>query len=69
MSESVPESVPESLVVDPAPRPTRRSFTAAYKVAIVAEYEGAPHGEKSGVLRREWTEVDSATDLGACPRL
>lgn len=39
--------------VDPAPRPTRRSFTVEYKAAIVAEYEAAPHGEKSAVLRRE----------------
>ena len=39
--------------VDPAPRPVRRSFTAEYKAAVVAEYEAAPHGEKSAVLRRE----------------
>jgi len=39
--------------VDTAPRPTRRSFTAEYKAAVVAEYESAPHGEKSAVLRRE----------------
>jgi transposase-like protein len=39
--------------VDPAPRPSRRSFTAEYKAAVVAEYEAAPHGEKSAVLRRE----------------
>lgn len=39
--------------VDPAPRPTRRSFTVEYKAAVVAEYEAAPHGEKSAVLRRE----------------
>lgn len=39
--------------VDPAPRPTRRTFTAGYKARIVAEYEAAPHGEKSAVLRRE----------------
>ena len=39
--------------VDPAPRPTRRSFTAEYKARVVAEYEAAPHGEKSAVLRRE----------------
>jgi len=39
--------------VDPAPRPTRRSFTAEDKAAVVAEYEAAPHGEKSAVLRRE----------------
>lgn len=45
--DAMSEAVPESVVVDPAPRPSRRSFTAAYKAAIVAEYEGAPHGEKS----------------------
>ena len=39
--------------VDPAPRPTRRTFPAEYKARIVAEYEAAPHGEKSAVLRRE----------------
>jgi len=39
--------------VNPAPRPTRRSFTTEYKAAVVAEYETAPHGEKSAVLRRE----------------
>ena len=59
--------------VDPAPRPTRRSFTAEYKAAVVAEYEAAPHGEKSAVLRREglfhshvqeWTR---ARDAGVTP--
>lgn len=39
--------------VNPAPRPVRRSFTAEYKAKVVAEYEAAPHGEKSAVLRRE----------------
>lgn len=39
--------------MDPAARPARRTFTAEYKAAIVAEYEAAPHGEKSAVLRRE----------------
>lgn len=39
--------------VDPASRPTRRTFTAEYKARIVAEYEAARHGEKSAVLRRE----------------
>lgn len=39
--------------VDPAPRPLRRTFTAAYRAQVVAEYEAAPHGEKSAVLRRE----------------
>jgi hypothetical protein len=39
--------------VDPAPRPTRRSFTAEYKTAVVAEYEAAAHGEKSAGQTRE----------------
>jgi transposase-like protein len=39
--------------VDPAPRPKRRTFTAQYKRAIVAEYEHAPNGHKGAVLRRE----------------
>lgn len=56
---------------DPAPRPSRRVFTTAYKLRIVAEYENAPHGEKGAVLRREglfsshvveWTR---ARDAGA----
>jgi transposase len=47
------ETVPETVSPDPAPRPSRRSFTAAYRLAIVAEYELAPRGEKGAVLRRE----------------
>ncbi|BBZ09585.1 hypothetical protein MDOR_37540 [Mycolicibacterium doricum] len=39
--------------VDPAPRPTRRSFTAQYRDRILDEYLAAPHGEKGAVLRRE----------------
>jgi transposase len=70
-AEEIGESVPETATPDPAPRPSRRSFTAAYKLAIVAQYEAAPHGEKSAVLRREglyhshikeWTR---ARDAGA----
>ena len=38
---------------DPAARPVRRTFTAAYRARLVAEYEAAPHGQKSAVLRRE----------------
>lgn len=69
--EAMSEAVVEVVVVDPAPRPSRRSFTAAYKARIVAEYEGAPHGEKSAVLRREGLyhshikEWASARDAGA----
>ena len=55
----------------PSPRPSRRSFSAEYKLAIVTEYENAPNGEKGAVLRREglysshvieWTR---ARDAGA----
>lgn len=59
--------------VDPAPRPARRSFTTEYKAAVVAEYEAAPHGEKSAVLRREGLfhshvqEWSRARDAGATP--
>ena len=38
---------------DPAARPVRRTFTAEYRAHLVAEYEAAPHGQKSAVLRRE----------------
>ena len=70
-TEETGEAVPESVASDPAPRPVRRSFTAAYRLAIVAEYEAAPRGEKGAVLRREglyhshikeWTR---ARDVGA----
>lgn len=40
-------------VVDPAPKPVRRTYTAEYRARVLAEYEAAPHGEKSAVLRRE----------------
>ncbi len=58
---------------DPAPRPSRRVFTTAYTLRIVAEYEKAPHGEKGAVLRREglfsshvveWTRARDAGALG-----
>ncbi len=39
---------------DPAPRPTRRTFTAAYKLAILDEYDTAVEpGAKGALLRRE----------------
>jgi hypothetical protein len=38
--EAMSEAAVEVVAVDPAPRPSRRSFTAAYKARIVAEYEG-----------------------------
>ncbi len=65
---------PEEAVVDPAARPVRRSFTAAYRAKVVAEYEAAPHGSKAAVLRREglyqsqireWTTARDALARGA----
>jgi transposase-like protein len=34
-------------------RARRRTFTAQYKLDVVAEYDAAPTGEKGAVLRRE----------------
>lgn len=41
--------------IDPAARPTRRSFSAEYKAEIVAEYDSHPKGseERGAILRRE----------------
>ncbi len=61
---------------DPAARPSRRTFTAEYKLALVAEYENAPNGEKGAILRREglysshvieWTRARDAGRLGGGP--
>ena len=58
---------------DPAPKPSRRVFSSEYKLAMVAEYENAPIGEKGAVLRREglysshiieWTRARDAGLLG-----
>ena len=63
---------------DPAARPVRRSFTAAYRARVVAEYEAAPHGSKAAVLRREglcqsqirrWTVTRDALNRGASAHL
>lgn len=52
MSSPNPISTPENSV-DPAPKSTRRTFTAEYRNKILDEYNQAPYGEKSAVLRRE----------------
>ena len=41
--------------IDPAARPTRRTFTAEYKAEILAEYDLWPKGsdERGAILRRE----------------
>jgi transposase len=66
---------PEPPEQDPAPRPKRRTFTAEYKLRIVAEYDAAPAGEKGAILRRnrlyhshiiEWRR---ARDAGATATL
>jgi hypothetical protein len=60
---------------DPAPRPTRRTFTSEYKLRIVAEYDAAPRNEKGAVLRRERLfhshvkEWRAARDAGALEKL
>jgi len=38
---------------DPAPRPTRRTFSAEFKRSILEEYDRLPEGEKGSLLRRE----------------
>ena len=48
-----PHPVDGEQPVDPAPRPTRRTFTAQYRARVLDEYLAAPHGEKGAVLRRE----------------
>ncbi len=61
------------MVLDPAPKPKRRTYTAEYRARVLAEYEAAPLGEKSAVLRREgldqtlvaeWAKVRDATAAG-----
>ena len=52
MDSPNPDPVPAG-VGDPAARPVRRTFTAEYRNRIIDQYERAPHGEKSAVLRRE----------------
>lgn len=59
-----------------ADRPRRRSFTAQYKLAMVAEYDRLPAGEKGALLRREglysshiieWRRARDAGTLTAAP--
>jgi transposase-like protein len=54
----------------------RRVFSPGYKLAMVAEYENAPNGEKGAVLRREglysshiieWTRARDAGALAGGP--
>lgn len=52
MEELRPPTTEDS-VADPAARPVRRTYPAEYRARVLAEYEAAPHGQKSAVLRRE----------------
>ncbi|WP_158230750.1 hypothetical protein [Frankia sp. CcI49] len=55
------------------PSPSRRVFSTACKLRIVAEYDNSPHGEKGAILCREglfsshvveWTRARDAGALG-----
>jgi transposase len=56
-------------------RPKRRTFTAEYKAAVLAEYEAADHGQRGAILRREglysshMTEWRKAAEAGATSAL
>jgi transposase-like protein len=56
---------------DPSDRPRRRTFTADFKLRILAEYDCAGDGDKGAVLRREGlysshlVEWRKARDAGA----
>jgi transposase len=73
VSTSANDQSPSSGGADPAPKPSRRAFSPAYKLAMVAAYESAPNGEKGALLRREglysshiieWTRARDAGLLG-----
>jgi transposase len=53
MNSPTPVPPPADDSVDPAPKATRRTFTAEYRNRIIDQYQQAPHGQKSAVLRRE----------------
>ena len=53
MADLRPAPVDDGLVSPRADRPRRRTFTAEYKLAILAEYEAAEPGGKGALLRRE----------------
>jgi len=67
-----PQRRPEPEVPE---RARRRTFTAKYKLEVLAAYDAAPAGEKGALLRREGlysshlTEWRRARDLGALAAL
>jgi hypothetical protein len=68
----VPAAIPEAEVIA---KPTRRFFTAKYKLAILKEADGASEGEIGKMLRREGlysshlTTWRRARDQGVLDRL
>lgn len=70
-----PGRVAEDAMERPDPevpeRARRRTFTAKYKLGVLADYDAAPEGEKGAVLRREGlysshvVEWRKARDAGA----
>ena len=48
-----PVAADDGAVSPRAERPRRRSFTAEYKLQILAEYEAAEPGQRGALLRRE----------------
>ena len=48
-----PVAADDGAVSPRAERPRRRSFTAEYKLKVLAEYEAAEPGERGALLRRE----------------
>ena len=49
-------------------RARRRTFTAQYKLEILAAYEAAPDGEKGALLRREGLYSSHIVEVAAGPR-
>jgi hypothetical protein len=45
--------VDDGAVSPRADRPKRRTFTAEYKLKVLADYDAAVAGEKGALLRRE----------------
>ena len=45
--------IDDGVVTPRADRPKRRTFTAEYKAAILAEYDAADRAERGAILRRE----------------
>ena len=67
--------IDDGVMTPRADRPKRRTFTAEYKLRIVAEYDAAEHGARGAILRREGlysshiTEWRKAAQAGATAAL